>query len=98
MLIRKMLNKDITIEQIEYWLREDDEQKLELLWDAADTIRKDTVGDAVHLRGLIEVSNHCVRRCTYCGLAANNKDMTRYRMNADEIFSCAQEAASYGYL
>ena len=92
-----MLNNDISIEQIEHWLREDDEQKLEQLWDAADTLRKETVSDAVHLRGLIEISNHCVRRCTYCGLAADNKDMTRYRMNADEIFVCAEEAAGYGY-
>ncbi|MHC4231972.1 MAG: [FeFe] hydrogenase H-cluster radical SAM maturase HydE [Planctomycetota bacterium] len=92
-----MLNNDITIEQIESWLRETDEQKLKQLWDKADAVRKANVGDAVHLRGLIEVSNYCVRQCTYCGLAADNKDMTRYRMNADEIFACAQEAASYGY-
>ena len=92
-----MLNKDITTEQIEYWLRETDERKLEQLWAAADTVRKEQVGDPVHLRGLIEVSNYCVRRCTYCGLAADNKETTRYRMNADEIFACAEEAASYGY-
>ena len=92
-----MLNNNITIEQIEHWLRETDEQKLQPLWDAADAVRKETVGDAVHLRGLIEVSNYCVRRCAYCGLAADNKDMKRYRMNADEIFACAEEAASYGY-
>jgi biotin synthase len=91
------LNKDITIQEIETWLRETDEQKLQQLWAAADAVRKANVGDAVHLRGLIEVSNYCVRRCAYCGLAADNKDMTRYRMNADEIFTCAEEAASYGY-
>ena len=92
-----MLNKDITIEQIESWLREADEHKLQQLWAAADAVRKQNVGDAVHLRGLIEISNYCVRRCAYCGLAADNKDMTRYRMNADEIFACAREAAGYGY-
>ena len=92
-----MLSKDITIEQIESWLRETDEKKLEQLWGAADAVRQENVGDAVHLRGLIEISNHCVRRCAYCGLAADNKEMSRYRMTADEIFACAQEAASYGY-
>jgi biotin synthase len=92
-----MLNKDMTIQQIECWLRETDEQKLEQLWAAADAVRKEHVGDAVHLRGLIEASNYCVRQCIYCGLAADNKDMTRYRMNADEIFACAEEAAGYGY-
>ncbi len=92
-----MLNKDISIEQIEMWLRETDEQKLETLWDAANTLRKEHVGDEVHLRGLIEISNYCVRQCAYCGLAAGNKNTTRYRMNADEIYACAEEAASYGY-
>jgi biotin synthase len=92
-----MLNKDMTIQQIECWLRETDEQKLEQLWGEADAVRKEHVGDAVHLRGLIEASNYCVRRCTYCGLAADNKEMTRYRMNADEIFACAEEATGYGY-
>jgi len=92
-----MLNKDIAIQEIEAWLRENDSSKLQQLWDAADAIRKENVGDAVHLRGLIEISNYCVRRCAYCGLAADNKEMTRYRMNADEIFACAEEAASYRY-
>jgi biotin synthase len=92
-----MLNKDLTVEQIEKWLRETDDQALEQLWDAADGVRKKHVGDAVHLRGLIEASNYCVRKCTYCGLASENKEMVRYRMNADEILSCAEEAASYGY-
>lgn len=92
-----MLNHDISIEDIEMWLRETDEQKLETLWDAADAVRKENVGDAVHLRGLIEVSNYCVRRCAYCGLAAGSKDVSRYRMTADEIVACTEEAAGYGY-
>ena len=91
------LNNEISIVEIEAWLRETDEHALEQLWAAADAVRKEYVGDAVHLRGLIEISNYCVRRCAYCGLAADNKEMNRYRMNADEIFACAQEAASYGY-
>lgn len=89
--------EQLSVKQIETWLRETDETKLQNLWDTADTVRKQNVGNAVHLRGLIEISNHCVRRCAYCGLAADNRKMTRYRMSADEIFVCAQEAAGYGY-
>lgn len=97
MFAKIMLNKDITIQQIEDWLRQSDPHKLEPLWTAADAVRQENVGDAVHLRGLIEISNYCVRRCTYCGLAADNKEMTRYRMNADEIFAAAEKAVGYGY-
>ncbi len=92
-----MLNENITIEELQAWLRENDLQKLQQLWDTADAVRKENVGDAVHLRGLIEISNYCARQCTYCGLAADNTEMTRYRMNADEIFACAKEAVAYGY-
>lgn len=92
-----MFNQDLAIEQIEDWLRESNEQKLERLWTATDAVRKKHVGDGVHLRGLIEISNHCVRRCAYCGLAADNQGMSRYRMSAEEILNCAREVAEYGY-
>ena len=52
------------------WLGETDETRLAELWAAADAVRREAVGDAVHLRGLIEVSNHCVRTCAYCGVRA----------------------------
>lgn len=85
------------IEEIDHWLRESDAQRLEGLWLAADAVRKKCVGDAVHLRGLLEISNYCVRQCAYCGLAAGNLQMERYRMSADEILDCAREAHAYGY-
>lgn len=79
------------------WLREADERRLESLWARADAVRREHVGDAVHLRGLIEISNHCVRRCAYCGLRAENTRLERYRMTADEVLACAREAAELGY-
>src|SRR5690606_4775664 len=63
----------------------------------ADSARRERVGDAVHLRGLIEISNYCGRRCCYCGLRADNRDVERYRMTADEILACAREAKRLGY-
>lgn len=79
------------------WLRETDERRLESLWARADAVRRENVGDAVHLRGLIEVSNHCVRRCAYCGLRAENTRLERYRLTADEVVACARQAAQLGY-
>ena len=71
------------------WLRQQDESKLDELWQVADQIRKRYVGEAVHLRGLLEMSNHCVRMCDYCGLRADRKELTRYRMTKDEILESA---------
>ena len=55
------------------------------------------VGDAVHLRGLVEISNFCARQCAYCGLRAGNTGLTRYRMPADEILGAARQAVKFGY-
>ena len=84
-------------EATEHWLREDDEARLEALWAAADETRRRYVGDAVHLRGLVEVSNYCVRGCTYCGIRAANHGVERYRLPADVVLDCARRAVAFGY-
>lgn len=79
------------------WLREEKPQRLEELWRRADVTRRLHVGDAVHLRGLVEISNHCVRQCAYCGLRAGNGLLVRYRMEAGEILTAARQAVKFGY-
>ncbi len=79
------------------WLRETDHHRLEDLWQLADRTRREYVGDEVHLRGLLELSNHCVRLCMYCGLRAANAALRRYRMSDDEVLRCAHRAVKYGY-
>lgn len=79
------------------WLQETAEARLEDLWKQADETRRQHVGDAVHLRGLVEFSNVCVRQCGYCGLRAGNRALTRYTMTADEILDCARQAVAFGY-
>ena len=86
-----------SIEQIEQWLRQTDESRLQHLWEQADTVRRKHVGDAVHLRGLIEISNYCIRQCSYCGLAVTNTQLERYRMTDEEILDCARQAHEFGY-
>ncbi len=78
------------------WLRATNEERLEDLFRLADATRRQYVGDKVHLRGLVEVSNHCVRRCAYCGVSAHRADLVRYRMTQDEILDCARKAVEYG--
>jgi biotin synthase len=79
------------------WLREEDPAALERLWARADAVRAAHVGDGVHLRGLVEISNHCIRHCLYCGIRACSDGITRYRMTADEILASACEAKRLGY-
>ena len=86
-----------TRDEILSWLRETDPQRLEQLWRRADDLRRAVVGDDVQLRGLIEISNHCRRSCTYCGIRQRAKGVTRYRMTQDQIVACAAKAGRFGY-
>jgi biotin synthase len=81
---------------IEKWLRTEDGATLNTLYNEADEVRRAHVGDEVHLRGLIEISNHCVRQCGYCGLNAANRNVIRYRMTTEEILECAVQARNLG--
>ncbi|MBU3914671.1 [FeFe] hydrogenase H-cluster radical SAM maturase HydE [bacterium] len=74
------------------WLQEEDESCLEELWKTSDRVRREQVGDEVHLRGLVQFSNKCLRKCLYCGLREPNKALLRYRMTEPEIMFCAEKA------
>lgn len=92
-----LLRSAPTENQLLGWLKETDVSRLGELFAAADVIRRETVGDAVHFRGLIEISNHCVRQCAYCGLRAGRSGLNRYRMSDDEIVATAKQAVKFGY-
>jgi biotin synthase len=79
------------------WLKEEREDRLQELWRRADTLRRENVGEEVHLRGLLEISNYCSRLCHYCGLRASHRELERYRMTAEEILDCARAAVAFGY-
>ncbi|ACV61136.1 Radical SAM domain protein [Desulfofarcimen acetoxidans DSM 771] len=66
------------------------------LFALADAVRKRYVGDAVHLRGIIEFSNYCCRQCHYCGLRSANKDVKRYRLGEEDILLAVRRAVKVG--
>ena len=74
-----------------------DNNKNEWLFSLADKIRQENVGDEVHLRGLIEFSNICKRKCKYCGLRCENKSIERYRIQKEDIIAYANHAVKTGY-
>ena len=73
------------------------ESDFQTLVTAADRVRRENVGDAVHLRGLIELSNFCRCRCGYCGINADNKSITRYRMTEEDVRQSVPMAIQFGY-
>lgn len=74
-----------------------DESGQKDLFAKADAVRRANVGDAVHLRGLIEFSNICRNNCLYCGLRSGNRTIKRYRLSEDELLQTARFAANMGF-
>ena len=74
-----------------------DDTQNEWLFSLADKIRKENVGDSVHLRGLVEFSNICKCDCKYCGLRKGNEHADRYRILKDEIIEIVKHASDMGY-
>ena len=66
-------------------------QSRQELYDQADAVRRKRLGDAVHLRGLVEFSNICGKNCLYCGIRAGNPNVARYRLDDEAILALAKE-------
>ncbi len=94
-LLRVTAGERPTREQLVALLQSDDEE-FSLLAAAADRVRRTQVGDAIWLRGLIEFSNICRRRCLYCGLRAENQTAERFRMSEEEILHAVRQVAARG--
>jgi biotin synthase len=79
------------------WLKEENPAHLADLYARADEVRKQWVGEEVHLRGLVEISNHCCRSCAYCGISSLRQGLPRYRMTGEEILACAEQAVRFSF-
>ena len=74
-----------------------DDSQSDWLFKEADRVRRKVVGDAIHLRALIEFSNICKRHCKYCGIRAGNTATKRYRLEKEAILALAKKAVDLGY-
>lgn len=86
----------LTRDEIVEWLKQEDESKLAGLWAEADRVRRECVGDEVHLRGLVELSSYCRRECHYCGIRGSRK-IERYRLSEAEVEECVRLGVRLGY-
>ncbi|NPV93556.1 MAG: [FeFe] hydrogenase H-cluster radical SAM maturase HydE [Firmicutes bacterium] len=101
-MLQEMFDKidadaDLTKDEISYLLTLEKEDELEQLYQRADQVRKRYVGEEVHLRGLIELSNYCRKNCLYCGIRRDNRAIPRYRMDVEEVLETVALAEGLGY-
>ena len=83
---------NLSSEDLEFLLSAEDPEEDEALFQTADRVRQEKVGNEVHLRGIVEFSNICVQNCLYCGLRGDNDRLRRYRMTPEEILASARYA------
>ncbi len=71
------------------------ETKTEELFTLANEVKTKEFGNKVKIRGIIEFSNYCKKRCAYCGINCENTDVKRYRIEPRELIAQAVETAKY---
>ncbi|QJB57549.1 [FeFe] hydrogenase H-cluster radical SAM maturase HydE [Pseudodesulfovibrio sp. zrk46] len=64
----------------------------EALFALAAAEKKRVFGNDIFIRAVIEFSNHCNKRCQYCGLRSPNKEVARYRMPIETMLDAAEIA------
>ncbi|QQS59170.1 [FeFe] hydrogenase H-cluster radical SAM maturase HydE [Candidatus Peregrinibacteria bacterium] len=68
------------------------------LFARADTVRRESIGEEVYFRGIIEFSNICEKNCFYCGIRRDNTKTERFRMTHEEVDQCLRfiDKSQYG--
>lgn len=80
-------------EEIVRWLEGEDDGAL---FARADEVRRREWGDGVLVRGIVEVSNYCVRNCFYCGLRREHHALKRFRLSAEDVLQAVERVYADG--
>jgi biotin synthase len=89
--ISLILKKDlIKREEIISLLQLKERSDFELLLSRAGELKNQYFGNEIYLRGIIEFSNCCEQNCLYCGLRTGNSNLSRYRMDENQILKTAE--------
>jgi len=72
-------------------------EDLKNLFMHSASVREEYCGNKVYLRGLIELSNICVKNCLYCGIRRDNKKVARYDLSDQEVLQAAQFTLESNY-
>ena len=97
-LIRRLAeDRRLELPEYETLIRRRTPEAARLLAELAAAERRRWYGDAVYVRGLIEISNHCKNDCYYCGIRRSNRAVERYRLTPEDILACCAEGWALGF-
>ncbi|MEG1564087.1 MAG: [FeFe] hydrogenase H-cluster radical SAM maturase HydE [Bacteroides sp.] len=93
------LRKEQTLptKELRELLTKGDTEALTYLNQQARDVAQMHFGNAVYIRGLIEVSSYCRNNCYYCGIRNGNRNAARYRLSKESILSCCNKGYGLGF-
>lgn len=83
--------------EYEYLIANRSDEAAQFLAERAVAVRRQIYGNAVYVRGLIEISNICKNDCLYCGIRRSNAACDRYRLTEEQIMECCAEGYALGF-
>ncbi|MDR4506145.1 MAG: [FeFe] hydrogenase H-cluster radical SAM maturase HydE [Candidatus Scalindua sp.] len=89
---RAAYGRSITDQEALKLLLSEDPDEVTVLHNAANFIRQKFLGNACCVHGIIEFSNICACRCTYCGINAENTLLNRFSLDTEEILEVVADA------
>lgn len=97
-LIDKLRHEQrLTCEEYAELLSCQDTDSLPYLQQQAREVTLAHFGNAIFIRGLIEVSNRCRNNCYYCGIRKGNTSVARYALSRETILECCREGYTSGF-
>ncbi|MBE6570318.1 MAG: [FeFe] hydrogenase H-cluster radical SAM maturase HydE [Ruminococcaceae bacterium] len=97
LIYRLAAEHTLSAEEYRILLTEISHAETELLARLARETKEAIYGNAVFIRGLIEIGNICKNDCYYCGIRKSNKNCDRYRLSAEDILACCAEGYDLGF-
>ncbi len=74
-----------------------DGKESEKIHKLAADVKSKHIGNYVHYRGLVEMSNVCDKNCYYCGIRKDNFNQDRYNLSDKEVIEAAMFAHQNQY-
>ena len=97
-VIDKLQNeRSLALPEYEYLIEQYTGETARILAERAVAARRQIYGNAVYIRGLIEISNICKNDCLYCGIRRSNPSCDRYRLTEEQIMDCCDEGYALGF-
>jgi len=95
-ILQKAETRSLTRKDVEFLLKINTSDQLELLFEAARHFRDRYFGKKIFLYGFVYFSTFCRNDCTFCFYRKSNVRSFRYRKSADEVITAAERLAESG--